>query len=379
MEGMSRVDDKAQAGSAFTRLVRSLPSTAPFIGPEALERTSGQPFALRLGANESVFGPSPRAVDAMRASVDRIQWYADPEAWETREAIAQHLRIGAEHIGIGAGIDDLLGQIVRVFLEPGAHVVTSLGSYPTFAFHVAGFGGILEFVPYRNDRNDLTSLADAAKRAGATLAYLANPDNPSGSWLSGDEIARFVDILPSETILLLDEAYIEFAPHEAQTSLDPNDPRVVRFRTFSKAYGMAGARIGYVIAAPETVRTLDKIRLHFGVNTVAHAGAQAALADQDYLAWVVAEIARGRGEYGALAREFGLSALPSATNFVTIDVGSAERARATVSALARAGVFIRLPGAPPLDRCIRVSVGSAEDRQEFARIFRSVWPQIADR
>lgn len=378
-EGTRRVDETTQAGSAFTQLVRGLPSTAPFIGPESLERASGQPFTLRLGANENVFGPSPRAADAMRASVGRIHWYADPEAYETREAIAQYLHVGREHIGIGAGIDDLLGQIVRVFLEPGAHVVASLGSYPTFAFHVAGFGGALERVPYRDDRNDLDALAEAANRTRATLVYLANPDNPSGSWLTGEEITRFLDALPRESILLLDEAYIEFAPREAHALLDPSDPRVIRFRTFSKAYGMAGARIGYIVATPETVRTLDKIRLHFGVNTVAHAGATASLDDQDYLAWVVAEVARGREEYAALAHEFGLNPLPSATNFVTIDVGGVERARATVAGLAAAGVFIRMPGAPPLDRCIRVSVGSAEDRREFARMFRSVWPRIADR
>ncbi|HZC07117.1 MAG TPA: aminotransferase class I/II-fold pyridoxal phosphate-dependent enzyme [Ktedonobacterales bacterium] len=373
------MDDRVSVDDTlFTPLVRGLPSTAPFIGPEALERASGRKFLLRLGANESVFGPSPRAAEAMRDAVSQIKWYADPEAWETREAIAQYLGIGKEHIGLGAGIDDLLGQIVRLYLEPGSHVAASLGSYPTFGFHVAGFGGVIERAPYANDRNDLDALAEAARRTHASLVYLANPDNPSGSWLQGDEIARFLSALPQRCVLLLDEAYIEFAPREAYSQIDPSDTRVIRFRTFSKAYGMAGARIGYVIAAPETVRALDKIRLHFGVNTIAHAGAQASLADQPYLQSVVAEVARGRMEYVALAHDLGLRGLPSATNFVAIDVGSADRARATVAALANAGVFIRMAGAPPLDRCIRVSVGAADDRAAFARIFREIWPSIAD-
>jgi len=357
----------------FTRLVRSLPATAPFVGPETLERASGRRFALRLGANESGFGPSPHAQTAMREAVAQIAWYADPEAYDTRAAIARHLGVGVEHVGMGAGIDDLLGQMTRLFLEPGAHVVASLGSYPTFAFHVAGLGGVLERPPYRDDRNDLDALAGAARRADARLVYLANPDNPSGSWFTGDEIAAFLDALPPSSILLLDEAYMEFAPAEALARIDTDDPRVVRLRTFSKAYGMAGARIGYVVAAPATVRALDKVRLHFGVNAVAHAGAQAALADQAYLAEVVAEVARGRVEYAALSHELELTPLPSATNFVTIDVGGADRARATVAALAARGVFIRMPGAAPLDRCIRVTVGSARERAAFAPIMREVW------
>ncbi|HEY7849567.1 MAG TPA: aminotransferase class I/II-fold pyridoxal phosphate-dependent enzyme, partial [Ktedonobacterales bacterium] len=284
-----------------------------------------------------------------------------------------------ERIGIGAGIDDLLGQVTRLFLEPGSYVVTSLGSYPTFTFHVAGFGGAIERVPYRNDRNDLEALAQTAQRTGASLVYLANPDNPTGSWSTGDEITAFLDALPPHCTLLFDEAYIEFAPTEALLPVDADDPRIVRFRTFSKAYGMAGARIGYLVAAPATVRALDKVRLHFGVNGVAHAGAQAALADQSYLAGVVAEVARGRDEYATLAQGLGLTALPSATNFVTMDVGGPERARAIVAALAAEGVFIRMPGAPPLDRCIRVTVGDADDRRAFARIFQEVWARGANR
>ncbi len=161
------------------------------------------------------------------------------------------------------------------------------------------------------------------------------------------------------------------------TPIASDDPRVVRFRTFSKAYGMAGARIGYALSATPTIHEFEKIRLHFGVNTIAHAGAQAALADQTYLSEVVAEVARGREEYAALARELGLASLPSATNFVAIDTGSAARARATVAALAAAGVFIRMPWTAPLDRFIRVTVGTPSDRAAFAQIFREVWPQIA--
>lgn len=372
------MDDFTGISSATgTKLIRSLPSTAPFIGPETIERASGRAFSLRLGANESAFGPSPHAIAAMREAVARISWYADPEAFDTRSAIAAHVGVTADHVLVAAGVDDLLGLAVRLLMEPGAYVVASHGSYPTFAYHVAGYGGVFERPPYHDGRNDLAALVDAAQRTQASLLYIANPDNPTGSWLPGAEIAALLDALPAHTILLLDEAYSEFAPSEAMTPIASDDPRVVRFRTFSKAYGMAGARIGYALSATPTIHEFEKIRLHFGVNTIAHAGAQAALADQAYLSEVVAEVARGREEYAALARELGLASLPSATNFVAIDTGSAARARATVAALAAAGVFIRMPGTAPLDRFIRVTVGTPSDRAAFAQIFREVWPQIA--
>jgi histidinol-phosphate aminotransferase len=255
--------------------------------------------------------------------------------------------------------------------------VTSLGGYPTFNYHVLGYGGRLERVPYRDDHNDLEGLAAAAHSTGAKLVYLANPDNPSGSWHSAEAVGALVDALPAGCLLLLDEAYAEFAPDGTVPGFAPDDPHVVRCRTFSKAHGMAGARIGYAQAAPEIIATFDKIRHHYGVNLVAQSGALASLADEGHVRSVVEEVARGREAYASLARELGLAPLPSATNFVTIDVGGVERARALVAALAARGVFIRMPGAAPLDRCIRVTVGTAEQRAAFAAIFREVWAKRA--
>ncbi len=362
---------------SVTRLVAGLPATIPFVAPEALERASGRTFRLRLGANESTFGPSPRAREAMRAAVDRISYYADPECYELRAALAEFHGIDIGHVVVASGIDELLGLVVRAFLDRDEPAVTSLGAYPTFAYHVAGFGGRLVRVPYADERNDLEALAAAAHESGARLVYLANPDNPTGSCYTASEILAFLERLPDDALLLLDEAYAEFAPAESLLPVGTPDPRLIRMRTFSKAYGMAGARIGYALATPETITAFDKIRLHFGVNLVAQAGALAALADADYLTSIVAEIARGRDEYVALAAELGLAALPSATNFVTVDVGGPERAKALVAALAERGVFIRMPGAPPLDRCVRVTVGTAPERALFAEILRETWPEVA--
>ncbi len=364
-------------GAPLTSLVAGLPATVPFVGPEELERQSGRPLTLRLGANESAFGPSPRAREAMYAASDQSAWYADPQNYALRSALAAHHGVALEQIVVASGIDDLLGLIVRAFLDRNEIAVTSLGAYPTFNYHVVGYGGALERVPYRNDRNDLQALADAARRVGARLVYLANPDNPSGSWHTATDLKAFLDSLPSGCLLILDEAYIDFAPAEALLPIDANDPRVLRLRTFSKAHGMAGARIGYAIGTADTISAFEKIRLHYGVNIMAQAGALASLADTLYLQSVIAAVAEGRQDYEKLARDLGLTPLPSATNFVAIDVGGPVRARALLAALLAEGVFIRMPGAPPLDRCVRVTVGTPAERAAFAEILRRVWPTVA--
>lgn len=362
----------------FTQLVRSLPSTVPFVGPEALERRQGRPFQVRIGANESAFGISPLAREAMRQAIDQVSWYNDPENYELRETLARLHEIPLANVAVGAGIDDLLGLVVRACVEPGDVVVTSLGGYPTFNYHVDGYGGKLHLVPYRNDHNDLQGLAEAAASTGARLLFLANPDNPSGTWHSAQDIQTFIDTLPGGCLLILDEAYSEFAPAESIPALDPNDTRLIRMRTFSKAHGMAGARVGYAIAPPEVVVAFDKIRLHFGVNRVAQAGALASLKDPSFVQSVVKAVIEGRQDYEALARQVGLSTLPSATNFVSFDAGDAGQAQAILDGLIERGVFVRKSPVPPLDRCVRVTVGTAEDRGAFAAILPEVLAQLSE-
>jgi histidinol-phosphate aminotransferase len=264
-------------------------------------------------------------------------------------------------------------MIVRAYLAPGEIAIMSAGGYPTFAYQVLGHGGVIETVPYRDDRNDGPALVAAARVHGAKLLYLANPDNPGGTWLDAAEQAAMLNALPPNCLLVLDEAYAEFAPDGAIPDLDPDDPRVIRLRTFSKAHGLAGLRVGYALGAPAAVRVFDRIRNQFGVGRLAQAAALAALDDPAHVAAVVAGVAEGRRDYAELAAALGFAALPSATNFVAIDVGGPVRARAIVDALlAREGVFIRMPGKPPLDRCIRVTIGRPADRAIFAAALRRV-------
>ncbi len=352
------------AFSRFTPLIASLPSTVPFVGPEAIERQSGVALKARIGANENGFGPAPSVIEAIGRAALETWKYADPENHALKQALAAHLGCKAENIAVGEGVDSLLGLIVRMVIEPGTPVVNSFGGYPTFNYHIAGFGGHLVTVPYDNDREDPAALLDAVKRENAPLVYFANPDNPMGSWRGADEVEAFARALPETTLLVLDEAYIETAPADTAPAIESliGLPNVIRTRTFSKAYGLAGARVGYAIGAPETIRAFDKIRNHFGMARISVAAALAALEDQTYLADVVAKIEASRQRISAIARANGLHPLPSATNFVTVDCGrDGDYARAIVNGLGERGVFIRMPGAAPLNRCIRISAGPESD------------------
>ena len=351
----------------LTPLASNLPASVPFVGPEAQERARGAAFDARLGANESVFGPSPKAVQAMADAAREAWMYGDPESYDLRHALAKHLDLTPDNIMIGEGIDGLLGYLVRLYVDQGDAVVTSNGAYPTFNYHVAGFGGVLHKVPYREDCEDPDALLSKAYETKAKLIYLANPDNPMGTWHDGKIIQKMIANLPDETLLALDEAYIDTAHDVAKPAIDPANPNVLRFRTFSKAYGLAGARIGYVLGAPDRIIAFNKVRNHFGMSRVSQAGALAALADQDFLNETILQIAAARTTVMDIAEDNGLECIPSGTNFVAIDCGQdGDFARSVLSSLIDQGIFVRMPFVAPQDRCIRVSCGTQEDLKRFA-------------
>ena len=346
----------------FNSLVASLPATVPFVGPETQERARGAAFAARIGANESVFGPSPRALQAMHAAAGEAWKYGDPENHDLKQALAELHGVAPANIVVGEGIDGLLGYLVRMLVSLGTPVVTSHGAYPTFNYHVAGFGGRLSTVPYRDDGEDPDGLLERAREEDAPLIYFANPDNPMGTWHPAQRVQALIDALPPTVVLCLDEAYVEFAPPGTAPAIDVSHPRVVRFRTFSKAHGMAGARIGYGIAHEDLARSFDKVRNHFGVNRVAQAGALAALADGEHLRWVQQQVREARERIAAIAGANGLEALDSAANFVAVDCGrDGEYARAVLGGLIERGIFVRMPMVAPQDRCIRISAGLPEE------------------
>lgn len=358
-------------------LIAALPKTVPFVGPEAQERARGKPFRARIGANECLFGPSPGAIDAMAQAGREIWKYGDPEGYELRHALAAHHGVGAGNVMLGGGIDGLLGNTAQMFVEEGVGVVTSDGAYPTFNFHIANHGGTLHKVTYRDDREDIGALLDKARQTGSRLIYLSNPDNPMGTWWPAADIEAMIAALPADCLLLLDEAYGEYAPAGTLPPIDVSDPRVLRYRTFSKAYAMAGARVGYLIGEAGLIGDFEKVRDHYGMNRTAEIGALAALADGDWLSRTVRLTIEARERIADIARANNLAPLPSAANFVTVDCGrDTHFARSVMQGVLDRGVFIRMPGAEPLSRCIRVSAGWPQDLDLFAEVLSETLSEL---
>mgnify|MGYP001951721957 FL=1 len=346
----------------LTPLAASLPATVPFVGPEAQERAAGKPFKARLGANENGFGPSPKAIRAMRQAVKETWMYADPESHDLRMALAVHHTISPDEIVVGAGIDGLLDSLVRLTVTQGTPVVTSAGAYPTFNYHVTGYGDMLHTVNYTADFEDPDHLIAKAREVGAKLIYLSNPDNPMGTCHSAATIQRMIESVPSDCLLVLDEAYVELAPKGTEPPINTKDTRVIRLRTFSKAYGMAGARVAYAVGQKTLISAFNRVRNHFGMSRISQVGALAALEDQDWLVDVCEKVNSSREALYQIAEDNGLVALPSATNFVAIDCGrDGAFAGAVLKSLVEQGVFVRMPGVAPQDRCIRISCGTPKD------------------
>jgi histidinol-phosphate aminotransferase len=264
----------------------------------------------------------------------------------------------------GEGVDAILGMAVRLYAAPGSTVVTSLGGYPTFNYHIAGYGARMHTVPYIGDREDIDGLARAARETSAAMVYLANPDNPMGSWWDAASVERFIAAVPETTMIVLDEAYGEFAPEGTLPALDMNRPNLLRMRTFSKAYGLAGARVGYVFGEARSISAFNRIRNHFGISNVAQAAGIAALADHEFLRQSIAAVHQSLDDTAAIVRQHGLEPLPTATNFVAVDCGrDGPYAQTILDGLARRGVFVRKPVVTGLNRCIRISAGTENDRR----------------
>ena len=352
----------------YTPLVSDLPSTVPFVGPESQERERKLLFDARLGANENMFGPSPKALSALKKYSNEQWMYGDPTSFELRCALAEKHKISTDNIVVGEGIDGLLGYLVRLLISEGDHVVTSDGAYPTFNYHVSGFGGKLHKVPYLADCEDIVSLIKKACSVDAKLIYFANPDNPMGTHVPGYKIIEALKDLPEGCLFILDEAYSEFAPASSLPSLEITDMRVVRLRTFSKAYGMADARVGYAMAEENLINSFEKIRNHFGMNRLAQKAALEALSDNKWLLEMVQKVENGRQRIYKIAASNNLKSITSSTNFVAIDCGKDGKfAKKVLTELISLGIFVRMPFVSPQDRCIRVSVGKKRDLDRFEK------------
>ncbi|TCW33091.1 aminotransferase class I/II-fold pyridoxal phosphate-dependent enzyme [Gulbenkiania mobilis] len=333
----------------------------PFPGLVRLEQTIGRPVTVRIGSNESVAEPtSPLAARFGPALAELARTYPDPYAQVLRARLAALAGVAPEEVLVDTGADSLILLALRLFCAPGDTVVTSAGTYPTFRYFAEGCGTRIEEVPYHEAqglrRPDLAGLAERARVRQARLVYLANPDNPTGWNASGDAIRTLVEALPEDCTLLLDEAYSDFCIETADRPLAGVLPGAFRLRTLSKAYALAGLRVGYAVAPAGWIGKADEIRPQFAVSSVAQAAAAAVLDEPTYSARLVSNTVQLRQTLERVLSDRGLQVLPSWTNFVAIRYDSAATAAARQQALWAAGVAVHRPPHPAMQDLLRVTV-----------------------
>jgi histidinol-phosphate aminotransferase len=364
-------------GELEVRPREAVAGLAPYVPgrhAEAVKRQYGLDEVTKLASNENPFGPSPRAVAAARQALEGVHAYPDGASLALRDRLAEQHGLARENVVVGNGSDEIILLLALSYLEPGAEAILAAPPYSIHRTAVVASGGTPIGVPLRAYTHDLEAMAGVVTdRTG--LVFIANPHNPTGTFLDAAALRRFVEALPPWVLLAVDEAYHEFVDdvlrHTARDLLDDH-PNVVTMRTFSKTYGLAGLRAGYALAHPEVVATLDRIRPPFGLNAVAQAAALAALDDHEYVARVVAETRAGRERLLEIARKRGLEVVPSQANFVVMRAGDST---SLSEALLRRGVIVRPGENLGLPGWIRVSVGTADEIERFAAALEDCRPQ----
>jgi len=325
-----------------------------------------------LGSNENPLGPSPRAIEAMRAALSETFRYPDPRGLSLKTALAKKLDVGVDRIALGNGSHELLILIAQCFADSSHSIVFSQYGFAVFPIATAATGAIALRVPALAATHatapyghDLEALANAV-RADTRIVYVANPNNPTGTWFDDAAFDRFIARIPRDVIVVVDEAYSEYVDAPGLSSalrLADRYPNLVVTRTFSKAYALAGLRVGYLVAHPSVVAVVERLRESFNVNNIALAAAEAALGDDAYLATARAFNRSERDWLGAALAKRGYRVLPSQTNFIMIDLArdSAELEKH----LFERGVIVRPMGGYGLPQTLRISVGSRAENQRL--------------
>lgn len=350
--------------------VRGLSPYQPGKPIEELERELGITGIVKLASNENPLGASPRALEAAAAAMSETHRYPDGSGFLLKQALSAHHQVAPEQITLGNGSNDLLDVLARVFLEPGREAVVSQYAFAIYALSTQAVGAQCVTVPALGPDSDmpyghdLEAMADAITERTA-IVFVANPNNPTGTWLTQAQLERFLDRVPRRVVVVLDEAYTEYARDLAcpdGTQWLARYPNLVVTRTFSKAYGLAGLRVGYSLSSLEIADLLNRVRHPFNVNSLALAAAEAALDDCAHIEQSVALNAREMKRLCAAFDAAGLKWLPSAGNFISVEIGNAA---AAYQALLRRGVIVRPMAGYGLPSYLRVSVGLAEENSRF--------------
>jgi len=356
-----------QFGPEYVRAIAPYQAGKP-IAEVAREYGLNEADIVKLASNENPFGLPESSRQAMLAAAAELGRYPDANGFDLKAALSSRYDVPADWITLGNGSNDILEIAAHAFVQKGEAVVYSQYSFAVYALATQGVGGRAIVVPARDYGHDLDAMA-AAIDADTRLVYVANPNNPTGTFIPAPQIEAFLQKVPGNVIVVLDEAYNEYLAPEYQFESSQwvrKYPNLVVSRTFSKAYGLAGLRVGYAIAQPEVTDLMNRIRQPFNVNSLAQAAAVAALNDKAFLEKGARNNVEGYRQMTAAFDELGLEYVPSFGNFVLVKVGSDDGAGARVNlALLKQGVIVRPVGNYGLPQWLRISIGLPEENATF--------------
>jgi histidinol-phosphate aminotransferase len=332
---------------------------------EELTRELGITDVIKLASNENPRGPGPRVHAAMARAATALSRYPDGSGFRLKQTLAAHLGVDTNQISLGNGSNDVLELVARIALSPGTEGIVSAHAFVVYPLAIVSHGATLVTVPARAWTHDLDAMADAITPA-TRIVFIANPNNPTGTWVTERELTRFLDRLPDHVIAVLDEAYFEYLVHADYPDgikLLRRYPNLVVTRTFSKVYGLAGLRVGYCVSHPDIADLLNRVRQPFNVSSVGLECAQAAVGDQEYVRCsreindqVMQQLRQGLDQ-------LGIAYIPSGGNFLCVDFG--RPAAPIYEALLRLGVIVRPIGGYGMPNHLRVTVGLHEENARF--------------
>lgn len=378
----SQLEGLDQASVPFEALaqagIRGLRAYDPGHDLVALRRNIVGSVLVELGSNENPYGPSPAARAAALGAIGEMHRYPDPMGGDLKRALAAHHGVRPAQVLLGNGSHELLMQFAQVFAGSGSDVVASRYGFAVYALAAQAVGATLKLAEaYPSEHamargHDLEAIA-AAVAPTTRLVFLANPNNPTGTWFATDALDRLLHSLPRNVLVVLDEAYAEYVTDPAlQTavSLLPRHPNLIVTRTFSKAYGLAGLRVGYALAHPDCIAVMERVRESFNVNNVGLAAAAAALADQGHVDSVRERNSEEREKLASALRDRGHFVHPSQTNFLLAGFGI--RTAAIEAALIARGVVLRPMSGYGLADCLRITVGTPGENRQLLRVIDAI-------
>ena len=339
---------------------------------EELERELGITDSIKLASNENPLGPSPLAMQAIARQIETLHRYPDASAYYLKERLSRHLGLVPEQLICGNGSDEILELLVRAFLLPGEEVISAAPSFLMYGLLTQGAGGIFRPVPLKDFRVDLPAVLQAI-RPNTKLIIINNPNNPTGTVIYRQEWEDFLAALPPHVLVIVDEAYIDFVNQpDIPDCINylQEDLSLIGLRTFSKAYGLAGLRIGYGYGPSTLIGYLDRLRSPFNVNSLAQAAALAALDDHEFLAQTRHLVKEGLAFFYQELDRLGLSYVPTQANFLLIHVG--RDSREVYDQMLRQGVIIRAMTSYQLPEYIRINAGLPAENQRFMQTFKRV-------